>query len=53
VEASFKAQELKGRTLRQKLDALGLGQREDETLDGLEFDQPDIDADLAWHVRVV
>jgi adenine-specific DNA methylase len=55
MEGFFKAQGLKGATLRTQLEKLGLG---DSTSAGVERELPGmmgasvpLDADLAWHVR--
>ncbi|MEE9294998.1 MAG: DUF1156 domain-containing protein [Phycisphaerae bacterium] len=55
MEAFFKAQGLKGVTLRTQLEKLGFGEDEDKPGRQKTFDvgmaSVPLDADLAWHVR--
>jgi adenine-specific DNA methylase len=52
MEAFFKAQGLKGALLRTQLEKLGLGENNKPFLKGFKVEDPLLEADLAWHVRV-
>ncbi|MBI2843169.1 MAG: DUF1156 domain-containing protein [Armatimonadetes bacterium] len=51
MEAFFKAQGIKGAALKSQLGKLGLGERKELGLKGLEIEDFALDADLAWQVR--
>jgi len=51
MEAYFKAQGFKGKTLQAQLDKLGLTETNSPTLSGFGVETPSLEADLAWHVR--
>ncbi len=51
MESFFKAQGLKGRGLKARLEELGLGEGQEPSLPGMELPNVSLEGDLAWHVR--